>query len=121
MRTLFKQDPSCAPAINKIPLIRWRWFYFYPTNMHAAATCRLNGCFRDGLTGALLHFKFIASFQQKIEEDMSRRQHYNESAEYERYIGYLTCKSNYHLDHSVEYRGWRQLAKLGLIKNKEWN
>ncbi len=120
MRTLFKENPQAAPAINKTPLVKWKWYYSYISSMHMAIPRRLNGGFRYNLTGALLHFKFIASFEEKIAEEMQRGQHYGDSAEYIRYQQFLKDSQNYDEQASVKYTGWQQLMKLGLIKSKEW-
>lgn len=120
MRTLFKDKPYSAPAINKTPIIKWKWYYSYISSMHTAIPRRLNGGFRYNLTGAILHFKFIAAFKDKIVEEMERGEHYGDSAEYIRYQQFLKDSQNYSELASVRYTGWTQLVKLGLIKAKEW-
>jgi len=120
MRTMFRNNPIEAPAINKTPLIKWKWYYAYISSMHMAIPRRLNGGYRNDLTGALLHFKFIASFEEKIAEEMQRGQHYGDSAEYIRYQQFLKDSQNYCDVSSVQYEGWQQLMKLGLVKAKEW-
>ena len=120
MRTMFKDAPNSAPAINKTPLVKWKWYYAYISSMHLMIPRRLNGGYRHDLTGGVLHFKFIASFEEKIAEEMERGQHYGESAEYKRYLQFLSDSQNYCHNSSIEYTGWEQLAKLGLLKSKEW-
>lgn len=120
MRTLFKDNPFAAPAINKTPLIKWKWYYAYISSMHMAIPRRLNGGYRHGLTGALLHYKFIAAFEDKIVEEMERGEHYGDSAEYKRYMKFLDENQNYQDKHSTHYTGWKQLYQLGLLKAKEW-
>ncbi|WP_159437689.1 glycosyltransferase family 2 protein [Ferrimonas marina] len=120
LRTMFKDNPIAAPAINKTPLVKWKWYYSYLSSMHMAIPRRLNGGFKHGLTGAVLHFKFIAAFQEKMVEEMERGQHYGDSAEYKRYLQFLKDSQNYCDDMSIEYKGWQQLDQLGLIKANEW-
>ncbi len=119
MRTLFKKDPGSAPALNKTPLVRWKSFYAYVSSMHMLLPRRLNRGYRSAVTGALLHFKFIAAFEDKIVEELERGEHYNDSKEYEMYRDFLRGSQHYEEGISVRYRGWRQLKKLGLLVNKE--
>lgn len=120
LRTLFKDNPYAAPAINKTPLIKWRWYYSYTSSMHMAIPRRLNGGYRHELTGVLLHFKFIAAFEEKIVEEMERGEHYGDSTEYKKYQQFLADSQNYCEQNSVKYEGWQQLVKLGLVRAKEW-
>lgn len=120
MRTLFKTTPYDSPTLNKVPLIKWKWYYSYISSMHMVIPRRLNGGFKTNLTGALLHFKFISSFEDKIIEEMERGEHYDDSIEYKKYMKFLADSENYHPESSVAYRGWEQLSRLGLIKDKEW-
>lgn len=121
MRTMFKDNPVGAPAINKTPLVKWKWYYSYISSMHMAIPRRLNGGFRQGLTGAVLHFKFIAAFEEKIAEEMERGQHYGDSAEYKKYMQFLKDSQNYCDNMSIKYTGWKQLSELGLVKASEWS
>jgi hypothetical protein len=120
MRSMFSQDPDSAPALNKTPLINWRWHYFYLSSTHTARPESLNGGFREGITGALLHFKFIAAFEEKIAEEVIRREHSHHSIEYERYKDMQNGLVFYQADVSVKYTGWQQLVDLNIIRNKEF-
>ncbi|TKB45174.1 glycosyltransferase family 2 protein [Thalassotalea mangrovi] len=119
LRTLFKDTPEHGPALNKTPLINWRWYYAYISSMHMAIPRKLNKGYQQGLTGALLHFKFIAEFEQKIVEEMERKEHYGDSIEYKKYQQFLKDSMHFEPRLSVKYQGWQQLQQLGLIVNQE--
>lgn len=119
MRTLFKNNPYSAPAINKTPLVKWKWYYNYISSMHLLLPRRLNSAYKYSLTGALLHFKFISLFNEKVNEEMLRKQHYGDSNEYKKYNAILES----HLFDkriSVKYDSVKTLEQLGLVTNREW-
>lgn len=121
-RVFSKNSPEKAPALNKVPLIKWKWNYFYVESMHMALPRRLNNsCYITKTSGALLHFKFISQLGDKVAEEMVAKQHFNDSAEYKQY-GEAMEKSIplYHDKVSVRYTGWKELAKRGLINAGEW-
>ncbi|QDP01792.1 glycosyltransferase family 2 protein [Thalassotalea sp. PS06] len=119
LRTLFKENPVQAPALNKTPLIKWRWYYAYVSSMHMAIPRKLNKGYQQGVTGALLHFKFIADFEEKIVEEIERQEHYGDSLEYHKYQDFLKSSMHYEPQMSVKYQGWQQLQQLGLLVNQE--
>ncbi|WP_394174908.1 glycosyltransferase family 2 protein [Thalassotalea litorea] len=121
LRTLFKNNPVQAPALNKTPLIKWKWYYAYISSMHMAIPRKLNKGYQQGLTGALLHFKFIADFEEKIIEEMERKEHYGDSLEYKKYQDFLQNSMHFEPGVSIKYQGWKQLQQLGLIVNQELN
>ena len=62
MRVFFGHKPSAAPALNKIPLVRWRRGYVYRNGAHELLPRRLNLTYSRGggsvTSGVLLHAKF---------------------------------------------------------------
>ncbi len=122
MRCLFADDPAAAPALNKIPLVRWERETVYVSSTHSLLPRGLNRTYqRDGgerICGALLHAKLGAGFAAKVDEELARRQHYAASREYRAYAeaGEVT----FHTPLSERYQGWRQLDRLGLISAGGW-
>ncbi|WP_241581090.1 glycosyltransferase family 2 protein [Rosenbergiella nectarea] len=119
MRTLFKNDPYAAPALNKTPLVKWKWYYSYISSMHLLLPRRLNAAYKYSLTGALLHFKFISLFNEKVNEELTRKQHYGDSNEYKKYNSIL---NNIIFDKniSIKYNSISDLEDIGLTTNREW-
>lgn len=122
LRTQFFEKPSEAPALNKIPLIKWKWYFHYNMSTHDARPYYLNLPHlhnRVSATGALFHFKMISTLKNKAEEEMRRRQHFSGGREYEQYL--MHENSTYFKDGiSLRYNGSAQLAELGLISAGDW-
>lgn len=121
-RVFSKTAPATAPALNKVPLIKWKWNYCYVSSMHMALPRRLNRCVESRkVTGALLHFKFISQLDDKVKEELSAKQHYNDSAEYKQYSQVIKNQNQlYHSQVSERYEGWETLLSRGLINLGEW-
>jgi hypothetical protein len=121
-RVHFREQPESAPALNKVPLIKWRRHYHYRMSMHDAYPLRLNRAHRQGevsLTGALFHFKLIASLEDKAREEMQRREHFAGSREYEQYLSAAT--NEFYVEGlSTRYEGSAQLQQLGLMSAGKW-
>lgn len=121
-RIFFKTCPERAPALNKVPLIKWKRHFVYTLSTHVARPNYLNNvCGLNHTTGALLHFKFISDLQEKVAEEKEAKQHWDDSFEYRKYdeiIGSRTLL--YDEKVSRKYEGWHTLAELGLIHMGEW-
>ncbi len=116
---------GAAPALNKFPLVKWRRYYSYISSTHFLTPRRLNRPhYAQGLapTGCLLHFKHFASFRTKVEEELERKEHYNESAEYKLYAAGLTQEEKLVLWNpaSARFTGWEQCVDLGLMSLGRW-
>lgn len=121
LRAHFRDNPYEAPALNKIPLIRWRRYYHYRMSMHDAWPRRLNRAHHPeqvSVTGALFHFKFVASLRDKAAEEQRRNEHYAGGREYARYR--KGPAEFYEPGLSVRYEGPDQLVKLGLMSAANW-
>ncbi|WP_171022197.1 glycosyltransferase family 2 protein [Thalassotalea litorea] len=115
-RLLYEQQADKGPALQKIPLIKWQPYFAYLSSMHTVSPRRLNSCFEERETGALLHFKFSPGYINKVIQEQTRRQHYDNSSEYTRYQQLLSCAVFYAKDISARYQSSEQLSALGLIK-----
>lgn len=123
-RAFFADDPESAPALNKIPLVKWHRSYVYANSTHMLLPRGLNIVYdeRGGEkpSGALLHAKFLNTFVAKADEEVSRGEHYQSSREYKAYASGLSEKSGLWCKWSEEYINWRQLEMLGLMSKGNW-
>ena len=85
-RVFFPDKPALAPALNKIPLVKWDRKYVYVSSTHMLLPRGLNLVYDEWggekASGVLLHAKFIDTFTQKAKEELDRKQHYSASVEY---------------------------------------
>lgn len=122
-RAFFADRPKMAPALNKVPLVRWQRGFVYKNGAHELLPRRLNKTFgRDGTSmtsGVLLHVKFLDVLAAKVEEELDRREHYGDSQEY---LSYADKGAGVRLwtPHSTRYEGWQQLCDLGLMARGGW-
>ena len=123
-RTFFSQDPAKAPALNKIPLVKWNRRYVYASSTHMLLPRGLNQVYDEWggekASGVLLHAKFLDTFADKASEELERRQHYQGSVEYEAYAETLAENPDLWCKWSEKYINWRQLEILGLMSKGNW-
>ena len=123
-RLYFADQPKQAPAMNKIPLVKWHPSYAYVSSTHMMLPRGLNLVYEDTggekPSGCLLHAKFLDTFAVKAEEELQRGQHYAESHEYRAYREGLTRERDLWCNWSEKYINWRQLEILGLMSKGNW-
>lgn len=123
-RMFFTDSPERAPALNKIPLVRWNRSYAYVSSTHSLLPRGLNNVFEEWggekASGLLLHAKFLHTFAEKSAEELDRRQHFANSHEYRAYNRGLSEKPDFWHEHSEQYINWRQLEILGLMSKGNW-
>jgi hypothetical protein len=123
-RAFFADAPDRAPALNKIPLVRWDGSYAYASSTHMLLPRGLNLTYDEWggekAAGCLLHTKFAEGFAAKAEEEMTRRQHYADSHEYRAYGAALADRPDLWCRWSERYENWRQLEILGLMSRGNW-
>ncbi|WP_170564119.1 glycosyltransferase family 2 protein [Ruegeria atlantica] len=123
-RVFFKDEPKKAPALNKIPLVKWDKRYVYVSSTHSLLPRGLNQVFDEWggekTSGALLHAKLISTLSEKAREEMERGQHYRSSGEYRAYAEHLADMPEFWCDKSEAYINWRQLEILGLMSKGNW-
>lgn len=124
LRTFFADDPEQAPALNKIPLVKWRRGYAYVSSTHMLLPRGLNQLYDEWggerASGCLLHPKFLSTLTPKVEEELERRQHYARSREYQAYAESLSANPDLWCRWSEKYINWRQLEILGLMSKGNW-
>lgn len=121
-RVFYTTDPASAPALNKIPFVKWQRHYNYLSSMHCLLPRSPNKVYSEhDVTGCLLHFKFISLIAQKSEEEMNRGEHYDDSSEYRKYHSAVAERQRLYSENiSAQYEGWEQLVSLGLMSPAEW-
>ncbi|MCP8896335.1 glycosyltransferase family 2 protein [Shinella daejeonensis] len=122
LRVHFAENPDEAPALNKVPLIKWRFHYHYNMSMHDARPFYLNRAHRIGnvsTSGVLFHFKMVSSLIAKAEEESQRKEHYADGREYDRYLA-AEQVSFYEPGISCRYERPGQLVALGLMSPGQW-
>lgn len=123
-RTFFADDPESAPALNKIPLVKWHRSYVYANSTHMLLPRGLNIVYDEHggekPSGALLHAKFLNTFVDKADEEIVRGEHYLGSREYKAYASGMNDNGSLWCKWSEEYINWRQLEMLGLLSKGNW-
>ena len=123
-RVFFPDTPKKAPALNKIPLVKWNRRYAYVSSTHMLLPRGLNHVYDqwggEMASGILLHAKFLDTFTLKAEEELNRKQHYRGSIEYKAYAENLRETPELWCKWSEKYINWRQLEILGLMSKGNW-
>jgi hypothetical protein len=113
---LFRQhlgDRYRPPMISKVPLVKWA-----AGDRYTAATHHMTPIPLSDVTGALLHFKFLADFGTRAAIEAERGEHYLESIEYRAYLELVRDHGLVDLmaDVSVRYEDSAQLVRMTLMQ-----
>jgi hypothetical protein len=123
-RLFFPENPERAPALNKIPLVKWDKNYTFASSTHMLLPRGLNLVFDEWggekASGVLMHAKFLDTFTTKAREELQRKQHYANSHEYKAYAAGLQEDPNLWCKWSERFINWRQLEILGLMSKGNW-
>lgn len=123
-RVFFPDNPARAPALNKVPLVKWDRKYTFVSSTHMLLPRGLNLVYDEWggekASGVLLHAKFLDTFAAKAQEELSRSQHYAASAEYKAYAEGMKDDTDLWCKWSEKYINWRQLEILGLMSKGNW-
>jgi hypothetical protein len=123
-RTFFADEPARAPALNKIPLVKWDRNYTYVSSTHMLLPRGLNLVYDEWggekASGALLHTKFLSTFTDKAREELERGEHYANSVEYKAYASGIEQNPDLWCKWSEKYINWRQLEILGIMSKGNW-
>lgn len=123
-RAFFADAPDLAPALNKIPLVRWEPGFVYASSTHMLLPRGLNLVYEEWggekASGALLHAKLLDLFPARAEEEVQRGEHYANSLEYRAYLAGNAAARSLWTPVSARFEGWRQLDELGLISTGHW-
>lgn len=120
-RVFFKDKPEMAPALNKIPLVKWSKGNVFVSSTHSILPRGLNLVYDEWggqkACGCLMHTKFLSTFSNKAQEELHRKEHYAASREYKEYA---TTREEMWTRFSTRYKDWKQLEGLGLMSRGSW-
>jgi len=123
-RAFFAKKPERAPALNKVPLVKWHRAYTYVSSTHMLLPRGLNLVYDEWggekTSGCLLHAKFLDTFATKSSEELQRKEHFANSHEYKAYASGLQNTPDLWCKWSEKYINWRQLEILGLMSKGNW-
>lgn len=123
-RMFFADRPRQAPALNKIPLVKWQRPYVYVSSTHMVLPRGLNLVYDqqggEKTSGVLLHAKFIDTFSARASEEAARAEHYAKGLEYKSYAAHHDEDPDFWCNWSEHYINWRQLEVLGLMSKGNW-
>ncbi len=123
-RLFFSETPERAPALNKIPLVKWKRSYTFVSSTHMLLPRGLNLTYDEWggekASGCLLHAKFLHTFAERSEEELTRREHFANSKEYKAYNAFVRADPILWCKWSEKYINWRQLEVLGLMSKGNW-
>jgi len=123
-RKFFSDQPTNAPALNKIPLVKWSRGNVYVSSTHMLLPRGLNLVYDESggekASGCLLHAKFLNTIVDKSKEEELRNQHYSNGQEYQAYRKKLNNSASLWCKWSEKYINWRQLEILGLMSKGGW-
>jgi glycosyltransferase involved in cell wall biosynthesis len=101
--------------LNKVPLLKYRPDLILTGGQH------LLGLSSEQIaqeTGALLHFKYFASFPAYVNSEVERKEHSNGAFQYQEYAAKLRQDANlmlYDPQHSLRLQNSQQLVDLGIM------
>lgn len=123
-RVFFAREPSRAPTLNKLPLVRWSRRYAYVNSSHSALPPRLNALYDgpgdDRPSGALLHTKFLPEIVERSEIEKDRRQHFHTPSDFDDYYDQLAARPVLWHQEARRYTGPESLVEHGLISRINW-
>ncbi|MGJ8621879.1 MAG: glycosyltransferase family 2 protein [Yoonia sp.] len=123
-RTFFAGKPKQAPALNKVPFVKWRKSYTYTSSTHMILPRGLNLVYDqqggEKTSGILLHAKFLNTFNDRVSEEAGRGEHYQAGREYKSYAERHGADPDLWCQWSEQYINWRQLEILGLMSKGNW-
>lgn len=123
-RMFFSEEPLRAPTLNKTPLVRWNRRYAYVSATHQLLPRHLHDVFdpetNSKATGVLLHTKFLPLIAAKSAEEITRKQHFENTALYADYHQRLTENPTLWHKGSSLYEGCDKLIAQGLMSKGDW-
>ena len=123
-RYFFANKPKQAPALNKVPFVKWRKPYAYVSSTHMILPRGLNLVYDqqggEKTSGILLHAKFLNTFGPRAIEEAARGEHYKAGREYSSYVERHGADPDFWCEWSEQYINWRQLEILGLMSKGNW-
>jgi hypothetical protein len=123
-RVFFPDRPEEAPALNKIPLVKWNRRYVYASSTHMLLPRGLNLVYDETggekASGVLMHAKFLGGFANRADEELRRKEHFAQGREYAAYASRAGGGLDMWCEWSERFVTWRQLEILGLMSKGNW-
>ncbi|MFN4102380.1 MAG: glycosyltransferase family 2 protein, partial [Pararhodobacter sp.] len=117
-------QPKAAPALNKVPLVKWHRSFAYVSSTHMLLPRGLNLTYDtmggEKASGCLMHAKFLATLADKAQEEMARGEHYADGREYKAYAQGMDDSTDLWTKWSERFINWRQLEIMGLMSKGNW-
>jgi hypothetical protein len=109
-----ENKPIHAPTMSKVPLVKWRRGLKYTHSTHQLSRVTLSD-----VVGALLHFKFLADFCDRVAVEVGRKEHFDASREYRAYQVALDEDPalSLYFAGSAQFQGSAQLVEKGVIRS----
>lgn len=108
----FRPYQDGPPLLTKVPLVRWRRGMRYLLSTHRMSPARLFPAI-----GALLHFKFLSDFSDRVETAVAGGWHAGAEREFLAYRAHAHAnpRMRFHHTGSVKYEDSAQLVRLGVM------
>ncbi len=123
-RVFFNSQPDRAPTLNKTPLVRWNRRYAYVSATHQILPRHLHDVFDPvadkKTTGVLLHTKFLPDVGAKSQEEIKRKQHFENTQLYAGYHQRLSENPTLWYAGAARYEGCDKLVEQGLMSKGTW-
>jgi hypothetical protein len=123
-RCFFTENVNRAPTLTKLPLLKWSWHNTWVNSTHSILPRTLNRCFEtcdgEGISGVMLHTKFMATVVEKARIEKARAQHFGNAPVFDSYYDAVAAAPDLWCATSTRYEGWEQLEKLGLLSRGGW-
>lgn len=103
-----------APALFKVPLVKWRKGNAYIASTHVIKAKKL-----ASISGVILHFKFFSDFHERVVAALNHKQHTDGSAEYKMYMKHMEKTGNFIYEGSRAYTSSHDVLECGLIKTND--
>jgi hypothetical protein len=113
---VLSRTPERAPALNKIPLVKWHRDYAYASSTHMLLPRGLNLVYDEWggeKASAACCTPSSSTPSPPRPRRLKRRQHYANSHEYRAYRAGLQAQPDLWCKWSEKYINWRQLEILG--------
>jgi hypothetical protein len=124
-RTVFRDSPRRSPPLNRIPLVKWRWFYTYVAGTRLLIPRRLNAPhppWHSAPTACLLRFALLDDHASFVAAAMAEAGQISARPSGAQYYRSLLKLRRHHLKHnaSVRFNSSADLVECGLLNPGQW-
>lgn len=123
-RAFFADQPNRAPTLTKLPLVKWTAHNTWVNSTHSILPRHLNAVYArgagEGISGALLHTKFLPQIVQRAPVEKARAEHFGNAPVFDAYYDAVAAAPDLWCAQSARFESWEQLESLGLISRGGW-